>query len=127
MTAPITGTELALTLFSLKETSTVNDYRAFSRDVIRPGMFTMPAVVGFLDYQVEGGLTATDGWQLVELIAITSREQFEVDNSTIGADLAAQWEEWVQDYRVLFLSDLLPEVASAPNSTPEPSSTRNGR
>ncbi len=125
MTALCTTTELALTLFRLKDTSAVKDYRAFSRDVVRPGMFTMPAVVGFLDYSIDGGLTDTDGWQLVELIAITSKENFEVDNSTIGAALAAEWEEWVADFRVFFLSDLLPQGDSEQLGVPETSSSRS--
>lgn len=98
--------EVALTLFRLRPGITVEQYRAFSLDTVRAGMLRMPAVEGFLDLEVVGSLTGTDGWEVVELILITSRAAFIHDNDTIGSALATSWEEWVADYRVVFLRDL---------------------
>jgi hypothetical protein len=98
--------ELAITLFRLADGRTVEDYRAFSLQTVRPGMLTMPSVLGFLDHRVVGGLTALDGWELVEVIVIGSRGAFEHENATIGAALATEWETWVADFRVFFLEDL---------------------
>jgi hypothetical protein len=103
--------EIALTLFRLRDGVTEDEYRAFSRDVVRPGMLTLPSVLGFLDYRVAGGLTALDGWELVEVIVISSRVDFEHENATAGAALATEWEGWVADFRVLFLEDLVPSEA----------------
>lgn len=109
MTTPVlsAGQEVAITLFRLKADLTPDDYRAFSRETVRSGMLRMPAVTGFLDYAVHDSFGGTDGWELVEVIQITSRDAFDHDNSTIGAALAAEWETWVADFRVLFLRDLL--------------------
>jgi hypothetical protein len=98
--------EVAITIFRLKAGLTVDQYRGFSLDTVRAGMQKMPAVEGFLDLQVCGAIGGADGWQLVEIIKITSREEFLRDNATVGADLAQQWEDWVEDYKVLFLKDL---------------------
>lgn len=103
--------ELAITLFRLRDGVTVEDYRDFSLRTVRPGMLTMPSVLGFLDHRVVGGLTAVDGWELVEVIVISSRTAFEHENATAGAALAAEWEGWVADFRVLFLEDLDPAAA----------------
>lgn len=105
--------EIALTIFRLKPGLTLEQYRAFSLETVRDGMLKMPAVEGFLDLAVIGSLTATDGWDLVELIQITSRTDFVRDNETIGAALAAEWEEWVADFHVLFLEDLDPAPTRA--------------
>lgn len=99
--------ELALTLFRLKPGLTTEQYRAFSLKTVRDGMMTMPSVTGFLDLAVTGSLTGADEWDLIEIIAIVSQAEFIRDNSTIGAGLAAEWEEWVEDFRVLFLTDLV--------------------
>jgi hypothetical protein len=99
--------QVAITLFRLRDGLTVEDYREFSRTTVRPGMLVMPSVVGFLDHRVVGGLTPTDGWELVEVIVISSRVDFEHENATIGAALATEWETWVADFRVLFLDDLV--------------------
>lgn len=99
--------EVAITLFRLRDGVTVDDYRVFSRRTVRPGMRRLPSVLGFLDLAVVGGLTATDGWELVEVILISSRVAFEHENATAGAGLASTWEGWVADFRVLFLEDLL--------------------
>ncbi|MBF4582809.1 hypothetical protein ITJ54_09025 [Curtobacterium sp. VKM Ac-2865] len=105
--------EIALTLFRLRDGLTEDDYRTFSRDTVRPGMLTMPSVLGFLDYRVAGGLTALDGWELVEVIVISSRVDFEHENATAGAALATEWEGWVADFRVLFLEDLVSSAGPA--------------
>lgn len=102
--------EVAITLFRLAPGLTVEQYRAFSLETVREGMMRMPAVTGFLDLAVVDSLTGTDGWELVEIIQITSRADFIRDNDTIGAALAAEWEERVADFRVLFLSDLASSV-----------------
>jgi hypothetical protein len=97
----------AITLFALNSDRTVADYRAFSEEVIRPGMVTMPAVIGFLDYEVAGSLEGDGGIQLVELIEITSPEEFIRDNDgPLGAPIAAEWSKWVSTFRVLFVRDL---------------------
>ncbi|PZE26062.1 MULTISPECIES: hypothetical protein [unclassified Curtobacterium] len=105
--------ELALTLFRLAPGRSVEEYRAFSLQIVRDGMLRMPAVEGFLDLEVTGSLTGADGWDLVEIIQISSRADFIRDNDTIGAGLAAEWEEWVADFRVLFLTDLDRSVTRA--------------
>lgn len=111
--------ELAVTLFTLKSDRTLSEYREFTRQVIRPGMTRMPAVIGFLDYEVIGSLEGDGGTQLVELIEISSQEEFLRDNEgPTGAPIASAWSEWVADYRVLFVRDLLsPRVDGAGRSS----------
>jgi hypothetical protein len=100
--------DIAITLFTLRPGRTVEQYRDFARDVIRPGMVRMPAVLGFLDYEVVGSLEDDDGIELVELIEITSPDDFNRDNEgPVGAPIAEQWLEWVTSFRVLFVRDLL--------------------
>jgi len=107
----------AITLFTLDPDRSVADYRAFSRDVIRPGMVTMPSVRGFLDYEVTDSLESDGGIQLVELIEITSPEEFNRDNEgVLGAPIAAAWSEWVSTFRVLFVRDLGISVLSRDRS-----------
>lgn len=106
-------TYFALTLFQLKEGRSIEAYRAFALDYIRPRMLDMDAVLGFVDVEVVDHLVATDGWQLVEIMHITSPTDFNRDNEApAGAAVAAHWEEWVEDFRVLFVRDL----AASPSS-----------
>lgn len=97
----------ALTLFSLKPGRTIEGYRAFALDFIRPRMIEMDAVLGFVDVEVVDHLAGDDGWQFVEIMHISSPEDFKRDNeSAEGAITAAAWNEWVESFRVLFVRDL---------------------
>jgi len=99
---------IAIALFTLKPGRTVDGYRAFSREVIRDGMAQMPSVRGFKDYAVSSAMTATDGgWQLVEVVHITSPDEFTRDNQELpGLSTAEAWNEWVDETVVLFLDEL---------------------
>ena len=99
---------VAVALFSLKEGRTVEGYRELSREVIRPGMAKMPSVTGFMDYDVAGSMSeSTEGWELAEVVQITSAEEFERDNTQMpGKAVADVWNEWVDKSLVLYLREL---------------------
>lgn len=97
----------AITLFSLQDGRTAEDYRRFAIEYIRPNMMKMDAVLGFIDHEVVGSIGGTDGWNFVEIIHISSPEEFARDNDApAGAVVAAAWNEWVKDFRVLFTRDI---------------------
>jgi hypothetical protein len=100
----------AITLFRLKPERSITEYVRFSQEHVRDGMRRFPSVRGFRDYAITDALVSDDGWQLVELIAVSSPEDFLRDNEgAVGQRLAQEWETWVESYRVLFIRDLLPE------------------
>lgn len=101
-------TLVAITLFRMKPGHTVDEYRAFAHQVIRPGMAKMPSVTGFMDYWITGSMTPTDGgWQLAEIVRITSAAEFERDNQELpGLLIAQQWNEWVEEALVIYLAEL---------------------
>jgi hypothetical protein len=100
---------LALALFRLKPGRTVDEYRAYSERFIHPGMNAMPSVVRFRDLAITGTMDgSTGGWDLVELIDITSAEDFERDHAgPPGKDVADDWATWVEEYTVLWCDPLV--------------------
>ena len=98
----------ALTLFRLKHGRTVEEYRAYTRAKLRAGMNAMPSVLGFRDLAITGVMAGSDGgWQLVEVIEITSPEEFERDHAVpVGKAVADEWAGWVEDYSVLWCENL---------------------
>ena len=99
---------LALTLFRLKPGRTVEEYREYTVSTIRPGMNAMPSVLGFRDLEITGVMAGSDGgWQLIELIEITSEAEFEQDNTQPpGKDVADDWATWVEEFSVLWCREL---------------------
>ncbi len=99
---------LALTLFRLKAGHTVQEYRAYTESTIRPGMNAMPSVLGFRDFEVTGVMAGSGGgWQLIEVIEITSEEDFERDNAQPpGKHVADDWATWVEEFTVLWCQEL---------------------
>lgn len=100
---------VAITLFNLAPGRDVGRYRQYSDAVIRPGMRAMPSVVRFRDYEAVRLLDGTTSpWQLVEIIEITSPEEFLRDNETLpGKAVADDWATWVAEFKVLVCGDLL--------------------
>ncbi len=100
---------LAITLFNLRPGASVESYRQYTRTFVRPGMRAMPSVLGFRDFE---GLQLLDGsaspWGLVEVIEISSPEEFVRDNESMpGKAVADDWATWVEDFRVVVCRDLL--------------------
>jgi hypothetical protein len=95
---------VAVTLFTLAEGRSLEDYRRFSREFIGPGMLELPSVLGFRDgtaLRQMGGDSAR--WHGVEVIEISSPEAFEADHEVApGKDVAARWREWIDRYEVTF-------------------------
>ena len=99
---------LALTLFRLKPGRTVDDYRAYTEAKLHDGMNAMPSVVRFRDLAITGAMAGSADWDLVELIDITSPEDFEQDHvGPPGKDVADEWATWVEDYVVLWCDPLV--------------------
>ena len=99
---------VAVALFRMKPGRTVEEYREFAHKVVRPGMARMPSVTGFMDYAVSGSMTPSDGgWQLAEVVQVTSAAEFERDNQEMpGLLIAQQWNEWVEEALVVYLAEL---------------------
>lgn len=95
---------VAITLFTLAEGRTLDDYERFAREFIGPRMLELPSVQRFLDGRAlrqMGGAPA--GWDGLEVIEITSPEAFEADHEVSpGKDVAARWMEWIATYEVTF-------------------------
>lgn len=95
---------VAITLFTLAEGRTLDDYERFSREDLGPRMLELPSVVGFRDgrsVRQMGGATAV--WDGLEVIEITSPEAFEADHEVApGKDVAVTWMEWIDRYEVTF-------------------------
>ena len=95
---------VAITLFTLAEGRTLDDYERFAREFIGPRMLELPSVRGFRDGRATrqmGGAPA--GWDGLEVIEITSPEAFEADHEVSpGKDVAARWMEWIDTYEVTF-------------------------
>lgn len=100
---------LALTLFRLKPGRTVDEYRAYTEAKLHDGMNAMPSVVRFRDLEITGAMVgSTAGWDLVELIDVTSPADFERDHEgPPGKDVADEWSTWIEDYTVLWCDPLV--------------------
>lgn len=98
----------ALTLFNLKEDKEIAAYKAWSLKEVHPRMMRMPSVLEFRDYEVTGTMGGNAApYQLVEEIVITSPEEFERDNAEgDGAVLAAEWQQWVADFVVIYCDEI---------------------
>lgn len=95
-------------LFKLKPERSVGEYRTLSLEMIRAGMAGMPSVVGFEDFAVSGMMGGgSSRWDAVEIVEITSPEEFERDNRELpGSQIADTWNEWVAESEVIYLTDL---------------------
>lgn len=95
---------IAVTLFTLAEGRTREEYRRFSKEVIGPGMLQLASVKGFLDGTALRQMGGADAeWDGMELIEITSPEDFEADHEVApGKDVAASWNEWVDRFEVTY-------------------------
>ena len=95
---------VAITLFTLAEGRSLDDYERFAREFIGPRMLELPSVRGFRDGRASrqmGGDPAV--WDGLEVIEITSPEEFEADHEVSpGKDVAARWMEWIDTYEVTF-------------------------
>lgn len=100
---------VAVTLFNLAGDRTLEDYRRYSKEFIRPGMEAMPSVVRFRDYHVsETYDSGPPSAALVEVIEITDIAAFRRDNETgPGAEVAEDWARWCSSFEVLFCEELL--------------------
>jgi len=98
----------AYTLFTLKKTKRLENYVDWSLEQVRPRMLKMPSVLGFVDYQVIGAMNKPKAsYTFVEEIMITNPKEFEHDNSVgDGVKLAEEWNEWVEDFEVIYCKDL---------------------
>jgi len=95
---------VAITLFTLADGCTLDEYERFARDFIGPRMLELPSVRGFRDgrsVRKMGGAAA--GWDGLEVIEITSPAEFEDDHEVEpGKAVAARWMEWIDSYEVTF-------------------------
>lgn len=95
---------VAITLFTLAEGRSLDDYERFAREFIGPRMLELPSVHGFRDGRAVrqmGGAPA--GWDGLEVIEISSPEAFEADHEVSpGKDVAARWLDWIDTYEVTF-------------------------
>jgi hypothetical protein len=87
------GMVIAVTLFRLKPERTIEEYRTFSSEVIGPGKRQLPSCISFLDgaslRQMGGTPAGGDGLE-IEIIRITSSEEFEADHEVPpGKEIAA--------------------------------------
>lgn len=95
---------VAVTLFKLGPGRALDDYRRFSREFIGPAMLALPSVRGFEDGVAIGRMGgAAAVWDGLEVIEISSPEEFEADHEVSpGKDVAARWAEWVDTYEVTY-------------------------
>mgnify|MGYP001407753354 CR=1 FL=1 len=99
---------IAITLFSLKDKESTEQYKKWSLSSVRPRMIMMNSVKGFIDYSVVGLLNHSGiEYNFIEIIEITNRKEFEDDNSKgLGLELANEWNDWVDDYSIIFCEDI---------------------
>lgn len=103
---------IVVALFRLREGRSVAGYREFSEEYIRSEMMKFESIVWFSDHTVRPELLGGHGvrWQLAEVFAVTSIDDFVAENSgEHGTEVAAAWNEWVAESEVLLLEDLLQE------------------
>lgn len=104
---------VAITLFTLAEGRSKADYEEFARTYIGPRMRQMPSVTGFRDglsRSQMGGAPAD--WDGLEIIQITSPEEFEADHEVDpGKETAATWNTWVDRFEVTYF-----ELIDAPQA-----------
>lgn len=108
-----------VTYFSLAERDTIESYRQWSLEYVRPVMRAMPSVIDFVDAAVVGSMD-NDGphWDGCELIKVSDFAAFESDNQTgAGGTLARLWRERLDSWSIGYLEDL---EGVAPVATNEP-------
>mgnify|MGYP003389330600 CR=1 FL=1 len=95
---------IAITLFSLKENAIKEKYKKWTLDSVRPRMILLDSVKGFIDYSVVGLLNHSGTeYDFIEIIEITNQKEFEHDNAQgLGLEIAAEWNDWVDDYSIIF-------------------------
>jgi|TARA_B110000881_G_C18290554_1_gene371977 hypothetical protein len=95
---------IAITLFSLKENAIKEKYKKWTLESVRPRMIMMDSVKGFIDYSVVGLLNHSGTkYDFIEIIEITNQKEFEEDNSQgLGLEIATEWNDWVDDYSIIF-------------------------
>ena len=100
---------IAVTLFTLKQGRTVDEYVDYSNSFIKPGMFAMPSVEGFRDFAVRETYDGREpSAQLVEVIEITDVASFKRDNETEpGSSVARDWATWCESFEVLFCDEIV--------------------
>jgi len=99
---------IAITLFSLKDKAIKEKYKKWTLDNVRPRMMMMNSVKAFVDYSVVGLLNHSGTeYDFIEIIEITNQKEFEDDNSKgLGLELANEWNDWVDDYSIIFCEDI---------------------
>ncbi len=92
--------------FALAETDTIESYRDWSLDHVRPIMRAMPSVVSFLDFAVTGSMDAGgERWDGCEVIEVTDFARFEQDNADgLGGVLAVEWRERLASWSIGYLA-----------------------
>jgi hypothetical protein len=92
----------------LADGDSIEDYRAWSLERVRPVMRAMESVIAFDDYEVAGSMDGEKlDYDLCEVIAVTDFDRFERDNATgDGLDLAKEWRERLDSWSVCYLRDL---------------------
>jgi hypothetical protein len=101
--------------FALAEGDTIEAYRTWSLEYVRPVMNAMPSVVTFLDFAVTGSMDAGgESWDGCEVIEVTDFAAFERDNAEgEGGRLAEAWRERLSSWSIGYLEDLEELPASA--------------
>lgn len=100
---------VVIVLFKLKSGVSLEEYRAFSKESVRPEMLRWQSIISFGDYEAERnyGLGDPLDHELLELIYVTSPKAFIEDNeSPSGAVLARKWEALVSRSSVVFFKNL---------------------
>lgn len=96
-----------VTYFALADGDTIESYREWALEYVRPVMRAMPSVLHFMDGAVVGAMGAGGPtWDACELIEVSDFAAFEQDNQEgEGGTLARLWRERLDSWSIGYIAD----------------------